>query len=169
MMPAEYKVHRASRIDQRHVTGLHLELQSSLADVCFPVVLENQKIVVTRIVSDAIRVPGSALQILTDEDSVQPSDTGWSHPPLHHTPPPRAPHAAPPWARPKSRRRTAVVAASSHPRASHHQSLASTCGCASRPPAVFPEHSESTDSQRLDHPPCRPSQSSIQQNSWRPP
>lgn len=87
MMPAEYKVHRASRIDQRYVTGLHLELQSSLADVCFPVVLENQKIVVTRIVSDAIRVPGNALQILTDEDSVQPSDTGWSHPPVHHTPP----------------------------------------------------------------------------------
>src|SRR6218665_2227708 len=89
MMPAEYKVHRASRINQRYVTPLHLELQSSLADVCFPVVLENQKIVVTRIVSDAIRVPGNALQILTDEDSVQPSDTGWSHPPVHHTPPPR--------------------------------------------------------------------------------
>src|SRR6218665_1581972 len=87
MMPAEYKDHRASRIDQRHVTGLHLELQSSLADVCFPVVLENQKIVVTRIVSDAIRVPGSALQILTDEDSGFPSDTGWSPPPGHHTPP----------------------------------------------------------------------------------
>src|SRR6218665_4020857 len=87
MMPAEYKVHRASRIDQLHVTGLHLELQSSLADVCFPVVLENQKIVVTRIVSDAIRVPGSALQLLTDEDSVQPSATGGSHPPVHHRPP----------------------------------------------------------------------------------
>src|SRR6218665_1493407 len=91
MMPAEYKVHRASRIDQRHVTGLHLELQSSLADVCFPVVLENQKIVVTRVVSDAIRVPGNALQILTDEDSVHPSDTGWSHPPVP-PPPPRHGH-----------------------------------------------------------------------------
>src|SRR6218665_2829762 len=164
MMPAEYKVHRASRIDQRHVTGLHLELQSSLADVCFPVVLENQKIVVTRIVSDAIRVPGSALQILTHQNKLQPSHTTSNHPP-----PPRAPHPPPPWARPKSRRRTAVVAASSHPRASPHQSLDSTCGCASRPPAVFPEHSESTDSRRLDHPPCRQSQSSIQQNSWRPP
>src|SRR6218665_1945810 len=87
MMPAEYKVHRASRIDQRHVTGLHLELQSSLADVCFPVVLENQKKVDTRIVSDAIRLTRNALQLLTDEECVQPSDTGWSQPPVPQTPP----------------------------------------------------------------------------------